>query len=209
MVARKHHQELKHSTVTSARQGKQDDDAPGVREDVQDEDSHFGRSTQSERFFSVLHPCQTTRHASQRMVISPDSGRIVSGHPRSTSQGSTRSAVAIFFWWAVASCETREAAGSTETATWAGHTRHESRRGVGSSSFQGTALGEGHRSSGGQRFSRTTVADICTRTSPSRSSGPTRSATSRRMSSFHSTIETDCSRWSRNGSPSRRSSTQL
>ena len=50
----------------------------------------------------------------------------------------------------------------------AGHTRHESRRG-GGSSFQG-AIGEGHRSS--WRFSRTTVVDICTRTSPSRSSGP-------------------------------------
>ena len=101
-------------------------------------------------FQSLLHPSQTTRHASQRMVISPNSGRMVSGHPRPTSQGSTRSAVAIFFflvaaWWAVASCKTQEATGSTEMATWAGHTRHESRRGVDGSSFQGTAIGEGHQ----------------------------------------------------------------
>ena len=81
-------------------------------------------------FQFLLHPCQTTRHASQRMVISSNSGQIVSGHPRSTSQGSTNSAVAIFcflvaVWWAVASCEAQEAAGSTEMATWARHTRHE------------------------------------------------------------------------------------
>ena len=103
-----------------------------------------------------------------------------------------RRAVAIFFfsmatWWAVSSCETREAAGSTEMTTWAGHTRHESRRCVGGSSFQGTAIGEGHRCSGGQRFSRTTVADICTR--PTRRAVQDRPApTSRRMSSFHSMI---------------------
>ena len=110
----------------------------------------------------LLHPGQTTRHAPQRMVSSPNSRRMVSGHPWSTSQGCTVSVAILFFlvatWWGVASCEAREAAGS-QMATWAG-TKHESRLGVGGSTFQGAEIGEGRRGSGGQRFGRRTVVDI-------------------------------------------------
>ena len=90
----------------------------------------------------LLHPSQTTRHASQRIVSSPHSRRIVSGHPWSTSQGCTGSVAILFFLVAVASYETREAAGS-QMATRAGRVKHESQRGVGGSTFQGAEIREG------------------------------------------------------------------
>ena len=81
-------------------------------------------------WYSLLHPCETTCHASQRMVFPRDSRRMVPSDPRATSQGSARATAVVFFLvavWAVACCEVREAPGSTEMATRAGSTRHASR----------------------------------------------------------------------------------
>ena len=56
------------------------------------------------------------------------SSRGVSSDPWATSKAVPEQQVAA--WWAVACSAVREAADSTAMATWAGHTRHESRRGV-------------------------------------------------------------------------------
>ena len=76
----------------------------------------------------------------------------------------------------------------TAVATWAEHTRRESRRGLGSSTHEGAAIGEGHRRVGRQRVSRSTVAGVCSRGSPPSSSGAADGGSSRRVSSFHPTF---------------------
>ena len=73
-------------------------------------------------------------------------------------------------------------------ATWAGHTWQQSRRGFGSCSHEGFAIGAGHRRSGRQRINRSTVVGCCSPGSPSRSAGAPVGSSSRRVPTFHGTF---------------------
>ena len=87
----------------------------------------------------------------------------------------------------VASFEVPDSTGA-EVATWAGHTWQQSRRGFGSCSHEGFAIGAGHRRSGRQRISRSTVVVWCSPGSPSRSAPAAVGSSSRRVPSFHRTF---------------------
>ena len=76
--------------------------------------------------------------------------------------------VMVALWRPVASFEVPN---STEVATWAGHTWQQSRRGFGSCSHEGVAIGAGHRRSGRQRITRSKVVGCCSPGSPSRCAG--------------------------------------
>ena len=115
----------------------------------------------------LLHPFQTTHHASQGMDFCTDAHRMVPGRPRAAPEtGARTAAVAFLFfvmvalWRPVASFEVPNSTGA-EVATWAGHTWQQSRRGFGSCSHEGVAIGAGHRRSGRQRITRSKVVGCC------------------------------------------------